>query len=35
MMEIIYNPNVTVFLFFLKELLLCDVSYFELFTRKI
>ena len=30
-----YNPNVAIFLFFLKELLFYDVRYIELFTRKI
>ena len=29
------KKNKNRFLFFLKELLLCDVSYIELFTRKI
>ena len=32
---IYFKKNKNQFLFFLKELLLCDVSYFELFTRKI
>ena len=31
----IYNPNVTGFVIFLKKLLLCNVSFIELFTRKI
>ena len=31
----IYNPKETWVLFFLKELLLCDVIYIELFTRNI
>ena len=30
-----YNPNKTGFVFFLKKLLLCNVSYIELFTSKI
>ena len=31
-----FSPvSILAFLFFLKELLLCDVSYIELFTRKI
>ena len=29
-----YNPSVTGFCFFLKKSLLCNVSYIELFTRK-
>ena len=34
-MEKIYNPNVTGFIFSLKKLSLCNVSYIELFTMKI